>query len=415
MSELNKNAKISPAELFAQLFDDGVYTELLPMVSFDGKSAEAMAVSGKVCGQNIYAYSQCDEGAGGAMSVAQAEKLKKVYALALKTGCPVVGFYSTSSAKVNEGNMLLDALGDLLASSMRLSGVVPRISVVMGDCVASAGMLAASADFVIMTEDSKLSLSADCDCSGKGKAAILTEDAQQAVDKVAELISYLPANNLSQAPACEACDGDFFDADSEIKLYDNKDSKVSVALAKIGGRTVGSVKALAKVIDKNDAKKIASFVRFCDAFSLPVITQVDAEEFCCIGSANRVLAAYTEATTVKISVVEGTAVGAVYMALAGKAARCDAVIGMEGAVISPIKPEAAAYIALGDNLSGTLSVQDAIIKEYIETNLTAENAAKNGFIDDIADSANIRIKLINYLDILGSKRETALPRKHSTI
>jgi len=415
MSALNKNAKVSPKELFAKLFDDGVYTELLPMMSFDGKPAEVMAVCGRVCGQNIYAYSQCDQGAGGAMSVAQAEKLKKVYAMALKTGYPVVAVYSDSTARVSEGNMLLDALGDLLASSMRLSGVVPRISVVAGNCVASNAMLAASADFVIMTEDAKLALSTDCDCKGKSKAAIVTEDALEAMEKAAELISYLPANNLSAAPLAESTKGTFFDDDSELKLYDNKEDKVSVSLARIDGRTVGSVKALAKEIDKKGAKKIASFVRFCDAFSLPVITQVDAAEFCCIGSANKVLAAYTEATTVKISVLEGTAVGAVYMALAGKAARCDAVIGMQGAVISPIKPEAAAYLALGDNLSGTLSVQDAIISEYIANELSAENAAKNGFIDDVADSATIRTKLVNYLSILGSKRETALPKKHSTI
>ncbi len=411
----SKNAKVLPEKLFALLFDDGIYTELLPMMSLNGNSSEVMAVSGKVCGQNIYAYSQCDEGAGGAMSVAQAEKLKKVYAMALKTGSPVVSFYTDSKAKVAEGNMLLDALGDLLASSMRLSGVVPRISVVMGDCVASNAMLAASSDFVIMTEDAKLTLSVDCDCKGLSKAAFVAEDAQQAVDKVAELISYLPANNLSQAPYAEACDGVLFDADSELKLYDNNNDKVAVSLARISGRVVGSVEVACDEIDSKASKKIASFVRFCDAFSIPVITQVDAAEFCCIGSANRVLSAYAEATTVKISVIKGTAVGAVYMALAGKAGRMDAVIGMEGAVISPIKAEAAAYIALGDNLSGTVSVQDAIIKEYIEANLSADNAAKNGFIDDIADGTTIRTKLINYLDILESKRETAMPKKHSTI
>lgn len=413
---IQKNAKISPDKLFALLFDEGIYTELLPMMSFKGKASEVMAVSGKVCGQNVYAYSQCDEGSGGAMSVAQAEKLKKIYAMALKTGCPVVSFYTDSSAVVSEGNMLLDALGDLLASSMRLSGIVPRISVVMGDCVASNAMLCASADFVIMTEDARLSLSAGCDCKGLGKAAIVAEDAQQAVDKVAELISYLPANNLSAAPFVEGADGTFFDTDSELKLYDNADDTAEVSLARIGGVTVGSVKALKKEIDKKGAKKIASFVRFCDAFSLPVITQVNASEFCCIGSANKVLAAYTEATTVKISVLEGTAVGAVYMALAGKAARCDAVIGMEGAVISPLKPEAAAYIALQSELDGLgVAEQDAKIKEYIANELSAENAAKNGFIDDVADSTDIRTKLVNYLSILGTKRETALPKKHSTI
>ena len=406
---------VSADKLFSLLFDEGGYTELLPMMSFDGADAEAMAVCGKVSGQNIYAFAQCDERTGGAMSVATASKLKKVYAMALKTGYPVVGFYTNGSAKVAQGGLLLDALGDLLASQVRLSGVVPRISVVLGDCVASTAMLAASADFVVMTEDARLSLSADCDCKGRGKAAFVAENADAAVEKVAEILSYLPANNLCTPPLYDAVDGDVFDADSELKLYDNKDDKAAVSLARIEGKVVGSVKIACDEIDTKASKKIASFVRFCDAFSIPVITQVDAKSFCCIGSANRVLSAYAEATTVKISVVNGTAVGAVYMALAGKAGRMDAVIGMEGAVISPIKAEAAAYLALGDNLSGTLSVQDAIIEEYIANELSAVNAAKNGFIDDVADSTTLRTKLVNYLSILESKRETALPKKHSTI
>ena len=409
------SGNVSADKLFSLLFDEGVYTELLPMVSFDGEAAEAMAVCGKVSGQNIYAFAQCDDRAGGALSVASASKLKKVYAMALKTGYPVVGFFTNGSAKVTQGGMLLDALGDLLASSMRLSGVVPRISVVLGDCVASTAMLAAGADFVVMTEDARLSLSTDCDCKGRGKAAFAVNDAEEAVNKVAELIGYLPANNLCAAPVYDAVEGDLFDADSELKLYDNKDDKASVSLARIAGKVVGSIKIACDEIDTKASKKIASFVRFCDAFSIPVITQVDAKSFCCIGSANRVLSAYAEATTVKISVVNGTAVGAVYMALAGKAGRMDAVIGMEGAVISPIKAEAAAYLALGDNLSGTLSVQDAIIEEYIANELSAVNAAKNGFVDDVADSATLRTKLVNYLSILESKRETALPKKHSTI
>lgn len=413
MSVTNNKAKASPDKLFALLFDEGIYTELLPAASCD--STDAMAVCGKVSGQNVYAFAQSDEGAGGAMSTLQAQKLLKLYALALKTGYPVVGFYTNSSAKISEGNMLLDALGDLLASSKRLSGVVPRISVVLGDCVASTAMMASSADFVIMTEDAKLTLSADCDCSGKDKAAVIAKDASDAVEKAVELLTYLPANNLCVAPAADYADGEIFDADSELELYSATENSVSVSFARLSGKVVGSIKVQGEEIDKKGAKKIASFVRFCDAFSLPVITFVDAKSFCCLGSANSVLSAYAESTTVKISVINGTAVGPVYMALAGKAGRNDAVIGMVGATVSPINPKAVAYLALGDNLSGTVSVQDAIIEEYIRENLSAENAAKQGFVDDIADSTTLRTKLINYLDILSSKRESTLPKKHSTI
>lgn len=408
---INNSNKISADKLFTLLFDEGVYTQLLPMAEF----AAATAVCGKVCGQNVYAFAQDESSFGGAMSVSQARKLSKLYATAIKTGCPVVGFYAGSSAVVSQGNMLLDSLGDLLASSSRLSGVVPQISVVMGDCVGTTAMLASNADFIVMTEDARLSLSADCDCKGLGKAALVAEDAAQAVDKVVELLSYLPANNLCVAPAAEFAQGEIFDADSELKLYTAKENGAEVSLARLAGKVVGKVLTKGQEIDSKASKKIASFVRFCDAFSIPVITFVDATDFCCIGSANRVLSSYAEATTVKISVVTGTATGAVYMALAGKAGRADVTIGMEGATISPIKPQAAAYIALGEKLTGTIQEQDALIAQYVAQELSAENAAKAGYVDDIADTASIRIKLINYLDMLSGKRESALPKKHSTI
>lgn len=411
MSIDNNNTKLSAEKIFTLLYDDGAFTQLLPATD----SSDAAVACGKVCGQNVYAFTQSKDAQVGAMSADKARKLTKIYNMAVKTGYPVVGFYTQSGAKVTEGNQLLDSLGDLLACSSRLSGVVPQISVVMGDCVGTTAMLASNADFVIMTQDAKLSLSADCDCNGLSKAAVVTEDAQSAIDAVAELLTYLPANNLSAAPAAQAQDGEVFDADSELKLYTAKESATEVSLARLGGKALGVVKTKGQAIDSKASKKIASFVRFCDAFSLPVITFVNAKDFCCLGSANRVLSAYAEATTVKISVVEGTATGAVYMALAGKAGRNDATIAMEGAVISPVKPEAAAYIMLGDKLTGTVAQQDAQIKEFIATELTAEKAAKAGYVDDVADTFTLRTKLINYLDVFSSKREANLPKKHTTI
>lgn len=411
MSIDNKNTKLSAEEIFSLLFDDAVYTQLLPAT----ESSDAAVACGKVCGQNVYAFTQSKDTGSGAMNAEKAHKLIKLYNMAMKTGYPIVGFYTESAAKVIQGNMLLDALGDLLACTSRLSGVVPQISVVLGDCVGAAAMLACNADFVVMTRDARLSLSADCDCKDLSKAAVVCDDAQSAVEAVAQLLTYLPANNLSVSPATQCVEGEIFDADSELKLYTEKETGADVLFARMEGKTVGVVKCKGQKIDSKASKKIASFVRFCDAFSIPVITFANAENFCCIDSANRVLSAYAEATTVKISVVEGTATGAVYMALAGKAGRNDVTIGMEGAVISPIKPEAAAYIMLGDKLAGTVAQQDAQIKEFISENLTAENAAKAGYVDDTADAYTLRVKLINYLDVLSGKRDANLPKKHSTI
>ena len=402
-------------KLLTMLFDDGVYTELTPMA---GDVVTVVTACGKVQGQNVYAFAQNVDALSGAMTATQAEKLKRLYALALKTGYPVVGFYSGSSAKIAQGNMLLDSLGGLVASAGRLSGVVPQISVVTGDVVSGMAMLANSADFVVMTSDARLSMSADSECKGKGKAAVYTEDIADAVDAVINLISYLPANNLSSAPVSNQiipANDNVFDKDTELVLFENTGDGAKVSFARISGQVVGSVVTLGKALDCKTCKKIAKFVSICDAFSIPVITQVDAEEFECLSGATALLSAYTDATTIKISVVTGKATGPVYMTLAGSAGRMDAVLALEGAIISPVKPEAAAYIALGDGLTGTVMEQDAQIAQYIATELSAVNAAKAGYIDDIADDTTLRTKLINYLDVLSSKRESSLPKKHSTI
>lgn len=411
MSVLNN---VKSDKLLTMLFDDGMYTELTPKAT---DNTGVVTACGKVQGQNVYAFAQCAD-SNGAMTFAVAEKLKKLYALALKTGYPVVGFYLDSSAKVSQGSMLLDSLGGFVASAGRLSGVVPQISVVLGEVVSSTAMLASSADFVVMTENAKLAMSADSECTGKGKAAIVAEDAAEAVDAVINLISYFPANNLSQAPVASQvvpCVDSVFDKDSCISLYENTGEGAEISLARIQGVVVGSVKTLGKALDCKTCKKIAKFVSFCDAFSIPVITEVNAEEFECLSGANAVLSAYTEATTVKISVVTGKATGPVYMALSGSAGRIDAVLATDSAVVSPVKPEVAAYIALGESLTGTVAEQDAQIAQYIQSELSAENAAKAGYIDDVADAQTLRNKLINYLDILSSKRESSLPKKHSTI
>ncbi len=411
MSKFNKNKIVSADKLFARLFDEGAYTELLPLA----ESAEVSAACGKVSGQNVYAFAANEGEYSGAMSAAQARKLCKLYSMAAKTGCPVVGFYSGSGAKVAERNMLLDALGDLLASSSRLSGVVPQISVVLGDCVGTTAMLATNADFVVMIKDARLSLTTDCECSGQGKAAVVTEGYSEAINAVKELLDYLPANNLCASPVADFADGDIFDAESEFELYTAKECGAAVSFARLAGKVVGAVRTKGGEIDSKAAKKIVSFVRFCDAFSIPVVTFVDADNFCCLGSANKVLSTYAEATTVKISVITGNATGAVYMALAGKAGRADVTIGMQGATVSPIKPEAAAYLALDGKLTGNVKEQDAKIAQFIANELSAENAAKAGYVDDVADCATLRNKLVNYLDVLSGKRESSLPKKHSTI
>lgn len=414
----NKNRDVSAYSMFSLLFDDGNFTEFGTKVMSCDNLAEGIIACGKVFGRSVYAFAQDTGSCGGALSVAQANKFKKLYSLALKTGYPIVGIYSDSTAKVTQGNMLLDAVGDVLCASSRLSGVVPMVSLVLGSCIGVSALMASNADFVVMTEDAKLSVS-DCSlCSGKGKAAYVAKDAESAAKAVAQLVSYLPSNNLSVAPLAENFTADtdsVFDKDSVLRLYTEKESAASVALARLAGKVVGCVKTTGQPIDSKSCKKIAAFVRFCDAYSIPVITEVNSPEFECLGGAKTVLSAYSEATTIKISVITGKAVGVGYLALAGKGARADVILATQGAVISPVKPEVAAFIALGDKLDVPVAQQDELISQYIANELSAENAAKEGFIDNALEFSALRDELINYLEILSGKRESSLPKKHNTI
>lgn len=417
----NKKKGLSTEQIMSALFDDGKYTEISPSLESKDSMAEAVAAFGEVDGQIVYAFSQCEDRFGGAMSVAQANKLMKLYDLASKTGCPVVGFYRSVGGRVLEGNMLLDSLGELIALSSSVSGVVPQISVVLGECLSTNAVLAVNSDFVIMTEGSELSVGDECAKDYK-RAAMNAADDSEAVEAVRTLLSYLPSNNLASAPCCE----DFsegigndlvsaFDADSELKLFENFGEKAETSFVRIMGQTIGLIKTNGGVLDCKDCNKIAGFVRFCDAFSIPVVTAVDAESFKCVNGARTLISAYSEATCPKISVIAGKAYGTVYLALAGKSSRADAVIALSGATVSPIKPEAAAYIALGDKLSIPVNEQDAIIKDYIRTELSAEKAAKAGYIDCVVSAAELRNTLVNYLVVLSGKREETLPKKHPTV
>lgn len=401
--------------ILEQFFDGGVFTEVNAVYG-EASLAEAVCGYGYVDGLSVCAFCQDITEASGAMSVAQAKKLTYIYELALKIGAPVVGFYNSKGARLAEGNMLLDALSPLLSLSSKLSGVVPQVSVVLGDCVGTTALLAANADFVIKTEDANLSLDANmksCKC-----AAINAKDEKSAIEAAKSLLTYLPSNNLALTPSALDVEvstaTDFlssFDANTSFELFSDSDAS-SVSFARLEGNVVGVVETKGKALEKSDVKKITKFVKFCDAFSIPIITAVDSEGFCCLGGAKKVLSAYSEATTPKVSVITGKATGALYLAMVGNA---DATFALEGTTVSPIKPEAAAYIMLGDKLSVPVAEQDKLIRDFISTELSALSAAKNGYIGDVVAVEDLRAKLVSVLDILSSKRETALPKKHTTI
>ncbi len=431
--------KISQAK--AEIADSAAYKTLLSFfdensfVSVDNLAksadtyAEVAAGCGTVSGIQVYAFAQNSDFCGGAMSKAQAKKLKKIYDLALKTGCPVVGFYDSKGGRIDEGNALLAGYGEVLNSVGSLSGVVPQISVVLGSCLGAGALNAVSADFVIMTKEAQLSLDTTGEnCSAaynaeNGTVSVVADNESDAVRKAQELICYLPQNNIVEAfefdyaePDQEGCFAHrSVDAGSIFKLSKDYGKNSRTIFARIEGKTVGVVNTTGKSLESDDAAKIAKFVRFCDAFSIPVVTFVNSEGFTELKSAAKVSSAYSEATTVKISIVTGKAVGALYIALAGTGAEADMVYALPEAVISPVNPEAAALIAIPEKMNVSVGEQKQVAKTYADENLSAENAAECGYVDDVITAEELRYYIARSLSMLSGKRVETLSKKHSTI
>lgn len=420
----------SAYKIITDFFDEGSFCEIDAFAKSGKDFAEVVAGFGTVEGMPVYAFAQNSDICGGAMSKAQAAKLKKIYDLALKTGAPVVGFYDSIGGRLAQGTELLAGCGEVLNSSAALSGVVPQVSVILGTCLGTSALNAVSSDIVIMSEKAQLSLSVTGENSDakynseNGIAAMVSKDTQQAIATARELMLYLPSNNLNMAPqsfeeapsdGCDCIVGKVIDGNSAIKLFNDYGAQSRVRIARLGGQVVGIVAAKGGKLDCPSTDKIAKFVRFCDAFSIPVISFVDCSGFKSIKSAAKAASAYAEATTVKISVVTGKAIGSAYISFAGTGANADVVYALPGAVISPVNVEAAAYIMAPESMKVPVESQKTAAEKFAEENLSAFNAAQNGYVDGIIEESQLRQTLISALDMLSGKRVPTLAKKHSTI
>ncbi len=420
---------LSSYDVLNKFFDDGSFTETDAYLKSESGKAEAVTGFGTVDGIPAFAFAQDVDACGGAMSKAQAKKITKLFNAALKVGAPVVGFYDSEGGRLEQKYELLSAYGDILRKSAKLSGVVPQISVVLGNCIGTSALIAASADYVIMAEDAKLSVNTyGADDSAEvnqknGVASFVCEDKAAAIEKAKTLLSYFPTNNLEAAPAFESVPA-YDNPDKLPKVIADNDSLLCVgggygddvctAFGRVDGNPVGFVVTKGGDISADAAKKISKHVRFCDAFSIPLITLVDAKDFESIQDASALVSAYADATTAKISVITGTALGAVYIALAGSTSGADIVYALPEAIVSPIAPMAAAYILDPTIADAKFEEQHDLMMRYIKENLTAEKAAGDGYIDDIAEGAELRAKIIAALNMLSSKRVATLPKKHTT-
>ena len=420
-------SKINKGEILAKFFDDGEYTALFA----DGAVS---AACGYAAGQQAYAVYQNGE----AVTVKDVEKNIKVLEMAAQTGCPVVTFYNSVGAKLAEGLDVLTANAKLNAQIAKVSGVIPQVAVVLGVCGGTSALSAANSDVCIMAEGAELFFTAPFTSAAKGGvASIVAADAAEAAEKAAHIVGLLPANNLTgpaifefeQPTAALAAGAEpakaaaaVVDKDSAVELYAGFGKSVYTAFATVGGNAVGVV-ATGKTLCHNCVAKASRFVRLCDAFSVPVITIVDTEGFVPsatddiaggIREAARLAATYADATTAKVAVLAGKAVGPVYTALAA----ADLRIAVAGCTVSALEPSAAVSVLYKEEIDASdniIAATNAKAAAYTAEVCSAANAVACGAADLTCDAANVRASVVAALELLSTKRAARLPKKHGNM
>ncbi len=443
---MEKNLNSPARILLTALFDDGAYQEIGTYVMEKDSPAGVVTAYGYVNGNPVYAFAQDKSIEHGAVGMAQAEKISKLYRLAAKTGAPIIGIYDSNGAFMDGSAASLNAYSLMMEQAAAVSGVVPQISVIAGVCAGSAAMMACAADFVIMAQDAELFFTPNIEqssaevCTKNGISALTAGTPEDAVAQARKLINLLPVNNMACTPCMEydapavAAGSDFAsyvqsiaDGDSILEVYADYAGAAYTALATVTGSTValvGTGKTDARLTE-TDCAKIARFVRTCDAFSIPVITLIDtlgfegsaaSETAGSVRALTRLAGSYAEATTPKISVVTGKAVGAVFVALAGKGCNADFSYALETAYIAPLMPEAAVEFLWHDRLKGCDDLKtkrQELAKEYTDTVASAGAAAGLGTVDELITPADLRSAVSKALGMLEGKRVTNLPKKHN--
>ena len=444
LAQLKEEAAQSEAKnALLSLFDEDSFTELS---AFTGESA--VTGFGQIESGLVYAFIQDSAVKSGAVCKAAAAKIVRLYKEAVKNGAPIIAVYDSKGGDVSEGAELLSAYGEIANASASLSGVAPQIAIVSGVCGGTSAILAAMADFVIMTEKAELFVTAPFvandgtkdagtakNAALSGVSCITVKDRAEALKKARELVSILPQNNLevggndcfavTEQTADPSLKGGemvkaIADKDSLIELYSQFGKASYTALGSLNWKTVGFV-ATNKTADRltaDDSAKIARFVTLCDSFSIPVVTFVDSEGFEASSRAElagsvrsnaKLAQAYAAATAPKISVITGNALGGIYTAFCG--ANADLTLALENAVIAPVTPKAAAVFLYADECSSKEEL-DKKAEEYAADEASAINAVAKGAAEGVIEAGEIWSAVNGALEALSGKRVISPARKH---
>lgn len=434
---------------------------------------------GLIDGRRVFVFAQDFTVFGGSLSETNAEKICKVMEMAMKVGAPIIGLNDSGGARIQEGVASLAGYADIFLLNTLASGVVPQLSAIMGPCAGGAVYSPALTDFNIMVKESSYMFITGPDVikavtheqvtkeelggalthnSRSGVAHFASEDEEDCLRIIRELLSFLPSNNMEDPPrrptsdrpdrADEALnsivppnsnqpydirkaiqlivdDGYFFEVQEHFA------KNIVIGFARLDGRSVGIVAnqpaVLAGVLDIDASIKAARFVRFCDCFNVPLITFEDVPGFLpgtqqeyngIIRHGAKLLYAFAEATVPKLTVITRKAYGGAYCVMASKHIRADLNLAWPTAEIAVMGADGAVNIIYRRNITQSnnpAATQAEKIKEYQDKFASPYVAAQRGYIDDVIEPRFTRQKLIRGLQLLENKRDTNPPKKHGNI
>ncbi len=485
----HKRSRLTARERVDLLLDKGSFREVDAFVvhrtsDFGLDQQKYLADSvitgwGTVAGRLVYVFSQDVTVFGGSLGEVHAEKVCKIMDMALKNGAPVIGLNDSGGARIQEGVVSLGGYADIFLRNTLVSGVIPQISVIMGPCAGGAVYSPALTDFIIMVRKSSYMFitgpdvvktvtheivsfeelgGADVHSEVSGVCHLATDSEPDALYLIRKLLAYLPQNNMEDPPFVPTEDDplrmeeglDSLIPDDPSKPYDIKDAihlimddgefleiqegyaqNIVVGFARLGGHSIGIIAnqpaVLAGVLDINSSEKAARFVRFCDAFNIPVITFVDVPGFLpgtaqehggIIRSGSKLLYAYCEATVPKLTVVTRKAYGGAYDVMSSKHIRGDVNLAWPSAEIAVMGPDGAVNIIFRKELAQAEDAEQRraeLVAEYREKFANPYIAASRGYIDDVIEPHETRPRLINALEMLANKRDSNPPKKHGCI
>ena len=433
--------------------------------------------TGKINNKNVCVYSQDFTVMGGSLSNTAADKICKIMDIAIKTGCPVIGIIDSGGARIQEGVDSLVGYAKIFTKNVRSSGVIPQISIIVGPSAGGATYSPAVTDFIFMvkkigqmyitgpdvvkqvtgeeTTHEELGGS-ESHMKQSGLAHFVYDSEKECYENVRKLLNYIPQNNKEEVLGINSNEPDLDDDMNSIlpensslsydmkKIIDNIVDKntfleiqneyaknIIVGFCKINGKNIGLVAQqpnhLAGVLDINASEKAARFIRFCDAFNIPIVSLADVPGFLpgtdqehsgIIRRGAKLLYAYAEATVPKISIILRKAYGGAYIVMSSKYLLSDLNYAWPSAEIAVMGPEAAIKLIYRKELKNSKNpkkLEEELLKKYKDEVLSPYRLAEKGYIEDIINPDETRETIIQAIDILENKREILPPKKHGNI